>query len=64
VEEDGCIHVANVALQQEKEALLLLQGDGTGDDDGGVDVRAHTAGDDGKHVVRMAGLEIAAQKCM
>ena len=54
------LHVAEVALQQEKEGLLLLQRDGAGDDDGGVDVGAHASGDDGENIIGVAGLEVPA----
>ena len=56
--EGAVVHVAKVALQKEKEALLLLQRHCAGDDDGGVYVRAHATGDNGKNVISVAGLEV------
>ena len=58
--EGAVVHVAKVALQKEKEALLLLQRHCAGDDDGGVYVRAHATGDNGKNVISVAGLEVPA----
>lgn len=54
------VHVAEVALQQEKEAFLLLQSHSAGDDHGSVDVGANATGDDGEHIVSMTGLIVTA----
>jgi hypothetical protein len=57
----GRVHVADVALKQEKKVFLLLQSDCTGDDDGGVDIGAHTTGNNCENVVGVARFEIPAQ---